>query len=60
VVIHALAASAAADTALPANKHYVVNREPLRQTAFIHLPAGAVRAQGWLREQMRVEADGIT
>ncbi len=46
--------------ARPANKYYVVNREPLRQTAFVHLPAGAVKARGWLRDQLRVEADGLT
>ena len=37
-----------------------VNRAPLRQTAFVHLPAGAVKARGWLRDQLRVQADGIT
>ena len=29
-----------------ANPHYVVNRAPLRQTAFVHLPPGAVRPGG--------------
>ena len=38
----------------------MVNREPLRQTAFVHLPPGAVKARGWLRDQLRVEADGLT
>ena len=55
--------SAGADQAASpraANKHYVVNREPLRQTAFVHLPAGSVKARGWLRDQLRVQADGIT
>ena len=45
---------------IAANKHYVVNRPPLRPTAFVHLPPGAVRARGWLRDQLRVQADGIT
>jgi hypothetical protein len=52
--------SAGVDAARPANKHYVVNREPLLQTAFVHLPAGTVKARGWLRDQLRVEADGLT
>jgi hypothetical protein len=43
-----------------ANKHYVVNREPLQQTAFVHLPPGAVRPRGWLADQLRVRADGQT
>ncbi len=60
VMIPALTASAgAADAARPANKHYVVNHEPLRQTALVHLPAGAIKARGWLRDQLRVEADGL-
>ena len=43
-----------------ANRHYVVNRAPLRQTAYVHLPPGAVKPNGWLRDQLRVQADGQT
>jgi hypothetical protein len=54
-----MASASAADGPRLANKHYVVNREPLRQTAFVHLPPGAVKARGWLRDQLRIEADGL-
>ena len=42
------------------NKNYMVNRAPLGQTAFVHLPVGAVKARGWLHDQLRVQADGLT
>jgi hypothetical protein len=50
------------DVAGPAttNQHYIVNRAPLKQTAFVHLPPGAVKARGWLNDQLRVQADGLT
>lgn len=42
-----------------ANKHYVVNRAPLQQSAYVHLPPGAVKARGWLGDQLRLQADGV-
>ena len=42
------------------NKYYIVNRVPLQQTAYVHLPPGAVRARGWLEDQLRIQADGVT
>jgi hypothetical protein len=42
------------------NKHYVVNRVPLKQTAYVHLPLGTVKARGWLKDQLRLQADGVT
>jgi len=45
---------------MAANKHYVVNRDPLEQTELVHLPLGAVRPRGWLKDQLRVQANGLT
>jgi hypothetical protein len=36
------------------------NRPPLAQAAFARLPFGAVRADGWLAEQLRLSAEGLT
>jgi len=42
------------------NGSYVSNRSPLKQTAYVHLPLGAVQPRGWLRDQLQVQADGLT
>ncbi|MGB2824733.1 MAG: beta-L-arabinofuranosidase domain-containing protein, partial [Phycisphaerae bacterium] len=41
------------------NDHYVSNREPLAPSPFMKLPIGAIQPRGWLREQLRLEADGF-
>lgn len=43
----------------PANAHYPGNRPPLLPSPLVKLPPGAVRATGWLGEQLRLEAAGF-
>ena len=38
----------------------VKNRAPFAQNAFYLLPLGAVRPRGWYREQLRIQADGLS
>ncbi|GGM44395.1 RICIN domain-containing protein [Dactylosporangium sucinum] len=39
--------------------HYAPNLAPLKATAFLKLPPGAVQPRGWLRTQLNIEADGL-
>lgn len=41
------------------NKHYISNRAPLQPTALIKLPIGSIEPEGWLRKQLRLQADGF-
>ncbi|MEC3978686.1 beta-L-arabinofuranosidase domain-containing protein [Amycolatopsis sp. H20-H5] len=50
------ASTSAASVAAPL---YPGNRAPLRPAAFLRLPPGAVRAQGWLATQLGKQLDGL-
>lgn len=44
---------------VPPNAHYVGNRPPLRPAPFVRLPIRSIRPEGWLREQLRLQAAGF-
>lgn len=41
------------------NTHYVSNREPLIASPLVKLPIGSVRAEGWLKKQLELQAAGF-
>ena len=41
------------------NVNYQGNRSPLQPAAFIKLPMGAVKPQGWILEMLRRQGDGL-
>jgi hypothetical protein len=41
-----------------ANTHYAGNRQPLLPSPLIQLPFGAIKPQGWLRQQLELQAAG--
>ena len=41
------------------NAHYVSNQAPLKPEYFIKLPIGSIKPNGWLRETLNRQADGL-
>ncbi|HRR93934.1 MAG TPA: hypothetical protein P5348_08095, partial [Bacteroidales bacterium] len=42
------------------NLYYRNNPEPLIRNAYIKLPLGAVKPEGWLKRQLEIQAEGLT
>ncbi len=48
------------DHARISNSNYVSNRPPLRRTAYVRLPYGCVRPEGWLKREIQIQLDGLS
>ena len=55
------ASTQSAGSSMPANSSAVVrNRAPLAASAFYPLALGSIRPHGWLLEQLRIQANGLS
>ena len=59
-IVFSLQLIAFAQDTRPMNTNYPANRAPLVASAFIPLPLTAVRPTGWLKNQLTIQANGLT
>ena len=55
-----MVASAAPSGEENVSGNYLSNRQPLLQTTYVELPLGAVKAEGWMQEQLIRMKNGMT
>ena len=60
LVFFASAAAGIAQQSQAVKGVVVPNRTPLQPNAFIPLPLGAIEPEGWLRNQLQIQAAGLT
>ena len=60
VSLHWLTALQLAQAQTPASSAAVKNRAPLAPNAFALLPLTAIKPKGWLRQQLQIQAAGLT